>query len=197
MLKLLTDREVKARTRNLKHRKPDLTIFTDASCMHRAKAAGWGGWSKGDGRSTVIQSGKAPYHKNTALIELYAIMSMVEALYETEYLMESDKAMIIQSDSVTALGYLLNSLQYTAPTRLPDSALWTPKKAPDAAVPILHRLHEVLQNFDVVYLRHVRAHREDGNTRHGVNNLCDTKAKECSRMSPMPVPDWLSQVWAK
>src|SRR6202008_2051905 len=34
-------------------RKPNVTIFADASHDHKARVAGWGAWIKADGRSSI------------------------------------------------------------------------------------------------------------------------------------------------
>lgn len=197
MNRLLTARELKARTRALKHSKPDISVFTDASIFNKTKSAGWGGWAKGDRRRTTILSGQAPFHTNTGLVELYAITAMIEELFETDYLWADDKSIIIQSDSTSALGYLLNSLQYTSASHLPESARLEPRLPPPQAFPLIERCHLYLQHFRIVYLRHVRAHQEDGNSRHGVNNICDVKAKSEAQKPPAPLPEWLKGRWVK
>lgn len=183
--------------KNLKHKKPDMSVFTDASVYTDRKSAGWGGWAKGDYRPKQLLSGLAPFHKNTGFVELYAIMGMLETLKESGYLLESDKSIIIQSDSVIALGYLLNSLSYSAMSKLPESADISPKSPPAVVIPIIERIHMVLQNSQIIYLRHVRSHRNDSNTRHGVNNMCDVEAKKKARQEPMELPEWLPSEWLK
>jgi len=198
MTRLLTAQQVKARSRTLKHRKPDVSIFTDASAFQKTQSSGWGGWAKGDRRKTVIKAGRAPYHKNTGLIELYAIVSMVEELFESEYLECTDKSVIIQSDSVTALGYVLNAFQYSVPSYLPGSANLKPMLPPAEGMAMLGRMHDFLQLMDIIYVRHVKSHQsKETTTRHGVNNLCDIKAKEKAGLGPMEVPEWLKSSWPK
>lgn len=196
MNRLLTLKEVRSRTKRLRHRKPDVTMFTDASAITHKKAAGWAGWAKGDRRGSQSHSGQLPFHPNTNILELYAILNMVETLVETGHIRRSDKSMIIQSDSLGALGYMLNSLDYVAMSHLPESALLNPMLAPPAAVPLVHRLHETLSSFEIVYVRHVRAHKDDDGSRHSVNNSCDELARQKARLGPVEPPDWLRPYWA-
>ena len=62
----------------VKHSKPTLTIFADASVMQNT--AGWGGWARGDDREPILLSGPAAHSNSTVIVELEALAEFHDAL---------------------------------------------------------------------------------------------------------------------
>ena len=164
----------------IEHIKPTLTILADASVKPLIQRAGWGGWIKGSGRRSVTCCGSLPYSPNTSLAELSALLSALEYGLKILYITDDDVSIILQSDSVAALGVLAKNLpnSFVAKYRAGDAKV-VPCSLKNSEG-LLHKAHEITSGFKVVYLRHVRGHRNGVNTRSYVNELCDSLASKAS-----------------
>lgn len=163
---------------SIKHARPNITIFTDASVYAGKKAAGWAGWAVGDNRYPVIRSGPLPFNSNVAICELNALARMIEILRHDGFIKVQDRAIILQSDSTTALNWLLTGLSkgYAAKTKIPGSTkLKRMRYVHVHAMDAISIIEDNLRHFDVIYLRHIKAHQG-----HKYNEICDRKAKEAA-----------------
>lgn len=162
------------------HSKPSLTIFTDASI--RKDTAGWAGWANGDHREQVTHSGPASWSQSSTVVELEAIAQMLIKLAQTQYLTQSDRSILIQSDSLNGLQVLRFVLPQSWPSNRDTGA---PIGRPQRPIPLEKGWCDVIATLtshcDVVYLRHVRAHKGGNTNRSWVNEICDKLAKEASR----------------
>lgn len=163
----------------IEHIKPTLTILADAAVKPLIQRSGWGGWIKGNGRRSVTCCGSLPYSTNTSLAELSALLNALEYGFHTSYITE-DVGIILQSDSVSALGVLAKNLpnSFVAKYRAGDSKV-TPCSL-RGSEDLLSKAHALTSRFKIVYLRHVRAHRNGINTRSYVNELCDSLASKAA-----------------
>lgn len=168
------------------HSKPTVTIFADASAFPDGRA-GWGGWARGDDRAPVFYSGPAPFDRSSGVVELWALALHIEKLIAESYITTTDKSLILQSDSLYALG-VLNAVarnSYTSSAKVGDSRILKSKSvSPDAMAPA-KRVAAALEFADVVYLRHVKGHAKGVHARSWVNEQCDKLAKAAAKQLTM------------
>lgn len=158
--------------------RPNVTIFADASCFHLTGKAGWGAWAKGDDRKSASWGGPLEFHEDVAVLELRALANMIEVLIENRYLVEADRAVMLQSDSTTALGLIKRHIPSSVESRHREGVAITNRKKPNppGSDVELARIAKMLSGRMVI-LRHVRGHTQ-GEGRQWVNRLCDRLAKD-------------------
>ncbi|ABN75784.1 RNase H family protein [Cereibacter sphaeroides] len=178
----MADATVKNAPSELIHSPPSLTIFADASVIPQQQVAGWGGWARGNGRQPLLEGGPVPFAADSTLAELHALASMIERIHETGYMLPDDRSVLLQSDSLGALGILNLALENSWASKRAGSA--DIKRArtikPAVEVPI-RRIVSLLDGTQVVYLRHVRGHEKGRHARSWVNEQCDKRAKAEAR----------------
>lgn len=169
------------------HEKPTITIFADASIYPTRRAAGWGGWARGDDRKSVALGGALPFGNCTTVAELQALAAMLEGLRAEGYMTDADTSVILQSDSLTALANLNLRLTNSFTSRRSGGVEIHRAKAvkPEAEEPIA-RIKAALDHATVVYLRHVKGHQGGQHTRSWVNEQCDRRAKAEAKGAAKP-----------
>ncbi len=156
-----------------------MTIFADASFCPNTGAGGWGAWIKADGPSIVVGGplkGRVPGN-NTA--ELYALArAVMEA--GARRLFEVADVVMLQSDSLYALGHLMNIGGQDRPA--PDGARAAPLEAPPTHYEgvALERIKSLIGERPLL-VRHVKGHKSGGG-RQWVNRECDRLARDAMRM---------------
>lgn len=165
----------------IRHSKPNLTIFADASILKTT--AGWGGWARGDNRESILLSGPATHSKSSVIVELEALAEFIDVLKSSGYMRDTDTAVLLQSDSLGALQQLNHQLGNSWATKKPTGAkILRPRRPPPPENMIFTtRIREALQHCDVVYLRHVYGHQGGKTSRSWVNEQCDQLAKQAAR----------------
>jgi ribonuclease HI len=163
------------------HSKPSLTIFADASIYADRSIAGWGGWARGDDREPVVFGGPAPFDRDSAIVELWALALMAQHLNQTGYLRDGDTSILLQSDSIGALAALRNKLPQAYPAKGSDVAISRMNKVKAQAVEPLRIIGGLLSRASVIYVKHVRGHQGGGAARSWVNEACDRRAKAEAR----------------
>lgn len=164
------------------HSKPTITVFADASAFPDGRA-GWGGWARGDDRAPVFHSGPAPFNRSSGVVELWALALHVENLINTGYVIRADRSLILQSDSLYALG-ALNAVvpnSYASSRKQGDSLIMRAKTVAPNALEPAKRVAAALAHADVVYLRHVKGHAGGAHARSWVNEQCDRLAKAAAK----------------
>ena len=168
----------------IKHCKPSLTIFTDASILPQRRTAGWGGWARGDNRAPIFLNGRAEFSDNTSLVELWAVTSMVRKIVSNGYFLDEDKSIVIQADNLHTLN-LINTFipnAYAAAVKHSRdqrvgrvSSIGSQYKLP------LQILKEHFEGTDIVYLKHIKGHQGGKHNRSTVNEICDRLAREAAQ----------------
>lgn len=157
--------------RSVRHGYPDLTLFADASFYEKQQVGGWAAWVP----SQPLQGGPLPYARSATEAEILALAFGARAFVKPEH-----KCLILQSDSMNALGQIL--------TIHPNAWAAKPKQGSPRVQPNSPKYTEALDYFlntlgkrDVIYLRHVRGHQNGVHGRSKVNEACDTLAKKHAR----------------
>lgn len=157
--------------------KPNVTIITDASLDPKRKMAGWGGWARGDNRTSVSHGGRLQHHANTGVLELRALANMLWTLNQTGYLLLGDRVIMLQCDNLEALCALMRATPNTLHSKHVDGAEVRPQRRLVSG-PMLEAvdvIREVAGDRQLV-VRHVRGHKPGGG-RQWVNRLCDKLAR--------------------
>lgn len=166
--------------------RPHVTMFADASVRCTHGTAGWGYWIKGDGRPSHMLGGPIkPYVENVCIAELIAIRKGLETAINNGYFLDTDKYIMIQSDSTGALHSL----------RVYRKTIYVSRHA-DSRVNMFDRLHvtiaedrweeakKIIRLTDElgleVIVRHVKGHTNGNEGRSWVNKMCDRLAKKGS-----------------
>ena len=164
------------------HFKPTLTIFADASIYNDKRVAGWGGWARGDDRQPILLGGSAPWHKNSGVVEAHALSGMIHALRANGYFSDGDVSVLLQSDSLQALGVLNLALPNSwASARGTGSHIGRAANVAPAFIEPVRAIQAALAPCAVVYLRHVKGHKGGGTARSWANEQCDKRAKAEAR----------------
>lgn len=169
----------------IEHCKPSITVFTDASVYACYRTAGWGGWAAGDKRKSIVRCGPLPFNSNIAVCELAALERMLGVMKNDGFIKVQDCSIILQSDSITALGFLLDGLpnSYAAKPKETGVKVKEANYCPANSTHLIESIGDITRHFKCVYLRHVRGHRGSTTNRHCLNELCDQKAKEQARLA--------------
>lgn len=167
----------------ISHSKPTLTIFADASLYTDHGVVGWGGWARGDEREPVLHGGSAPFYRDSAIAELWALALFAERLVGEGYITPADKAVIVQSDSLSGLNMINAKVPNSWATKKKGqgSDILRAKKVKPEAAAAIDRLAKALSHADVIYLRHVKGHEGGKHARSWVNEQCDRRAKKEAR----------------
>lgn len=161
--------------------KPDITMFADASLNPNTKTSGWGFWIKGDGRESLSAGGPLRnFHSNSCVAELEAIANGLDCASASGYFRPSDVTIMIQSDSLEALGCLLQARPSIVNSKHEAGASVTVRRRRmndrhEAAV--RHILKIIDRHGLSAAIRHVRGHKGGGG-RNWVNRLCDSLANK-------------------
>ena len=154
-----------------------VTLFVDASFTPRYRA-GFGAWYRHSSMSRgELIGGKVLARCNTSHeAELHAIMHAVEHL-KSSSLLPTKRVLIIQSDCLRALELIASlsvDVQVASRAHHQDSHIGSMKQTSISPIEknALERLEELLRDETVVYVRHIKGHRSNGN-RSWVNNQCD------------------------
>ncbi len=158
-----------------------ITIFADASHCPKTKAAGWGAWMKGGGRSGHTTGGEivAPCPQPSDA-EAWALAMAVAHAYYQGWL--SDPAPImLQSDCLRILQVLLTHFPQAWESKHPEAArfgrLGAKSRLTEAEQAAIETIRFCLSATNPrILLRHVRGH-QSGNGRHWVNQACDQLAR--------------------
>lgn len=163
--------------RRVKHSKPTVSIFADASI--KRDLAGWGGWARGDGRGPIFLKGPATAHKSSTVVELEALAKTTASLFNRGYLSGEDVSVLLQSDSLHGLEVLNFVLQNAWATKKSSGVKIERSRPPKPdEAPWANHICNMLEHCEVVYLRHVKGHRGGDTSRSWVNEQCDRLAKE-------------------
>jgi ribonuclease HI len=178
-------------------RKPDVTIFADASYDHRARVAGWGAWIKADGRSSITCGAamKGPVASATEA-ELCALANAL-TVARLRGVLSGRCVVMMQSDCLVALAILRSKIPDVEDRPAPGGLAVDPIKRMKltkvhlAAVDVVREIVTAL-GISIV-TRHVRAHQPGGG-RQWVNAAVDQIARRAMRhrrgkvASPAPLP---------
>lgn len=164
----------------IKHQKPSLTVFADASVNHQKKVAGWGGWARGDKRRSVFPGGRLDHNRRIHVVELWALALCLIELKGNGYLTDQDNAIILQSDCLIALNVINKAMANATPAKpkpgdatIGEAKLVKPYEAEPVKI-----IKDLLGKCGVVYLRHVKSHQNGSHSRSWVNEACDQRAKQ-------------------
>lgn len=174
-------------SKELIHSKPTLTVFADASVKPHINKAGWGGWAIADGKKGIYSSGPMEFFNNSSYAELVGISGMIQHIAAIGY-HTLDEHMTIQSDSLTALGWIYNFLPnaYTAQVKCSkDSVINKIASIPKYCEEYMDNIHTLVHRSPVVYLKHIKGHQRMNqkgkkNPRAYINDKCDKLAKQAA-----------------
>ena len=160
---------------NIKHTKPQLTIFADASMHHKKRKAGYGCWIISNDKPWETFSGFCKWYKDSAVVKMEALHQALNHAYSEQFIVQTTSAIILQSDNLQTLN-ILKHLQnsWAVKSRHPKDS--TIKRAREVKGPF-KQIQKLVCDFDVVYLRHVKGHIS-GSGQHTINGICDTLAKK-------------------
>lgn len=140
-------------------RRPDLSLFTDASFDPRRKLGTWAFWCRGNKafhEGGGILKGAI---KSSNEAEIKAIVNSVHYLINNDVLQQGD-SVLIQTDSVVAVKFYMHSFRHASLCEVRD------------------RFDALIADYNIEYqIRHVKGHVTAGEARHYVNNRCDAIAK--------------------
>jgi ribonuclease HI len=162
----------------MKHHKPTVTVFSDASVYHNHKVAGWAGYVRGDDRKPKWFQGPAVFSPDVTSVELEALAQSVQLAMDAGYITKNDTHILLQSDSLHGLEMIWRSLPNTWPAGKGDAKLGSKRPAKKDHTPHIQKLFRLLRNRQVVYLKHVRGHQQGIHSRSWVNEECDQRAKK-------------------
>lgn len=143
-----------------------VTMFTDASVIHRTGTAAWALWAKserGTIRAAGIIKGKCTCSNEA---ELKAIANGLDALVRSHILFDGDRV-LVTADNVSALSLVSPPRTNALKDRL--------AKVTDAIDQIARR-HQL-----VLITKHVKAHSGRGQPRLWVHSDCDRRARGIAR----------------
>jgi ribonuclease HI len=165
-------------------RKPQVTIFADASHDRNAQVAGWGAWIKADGRCSITCGAalkQAVAHVNEA--ELCALANALTVARRRGALAQRDVVML-QSDSVVALAVILSKIDGVADRPAAGGLAVAPikrMKLTNVHLAALEVIRAIVVALDLsLVTRHVRGHRPGGG-RQWVNSEVDRIARKAMK----------------
>jgi len=165
-------------------RKPDVTIFADASHDNRVRVAGWGAWIKADGRSSMTCGAamKTPVGSVTEA-ELCALANAL-TVARLRGLLAAGAVVMLQSDSICALAMIRGKIAEAEDRPAPGGLAVAPARHMKptrlhlAAVNVIHEIVTALRIS--IITRHVRGH-QPGPGRQWVNSEVDRIARRAMR----------------
>ena len=168
----------------MRHAKPTVTMFADASIYLQHRVAGWAGFIRADEHPPVWAKGKAPFTNSRSCVddaETFALSRTVMQAKKCELIKDNTTHVILQSDSLTALSYFWFVLNNCHPTRGGDAKMLAPKRPNNHSRSYVSEVGAILRGMEVIYLKHVKGHRNGVHARSWVNERCDQLAKEAAR----------------
>lgn len=155
-----------------------LTVFADASYHRRHGTAGWGCWIMGEspGRAFAAGGQIRELLVSSSEAEVRALANALALVKQLDYAGEGD-AVLFQSDSVNALGWILRALPTASDSpapgglRVPRPRIARPAFRASRGAPVFAELSAELGIQ--VLVRHVRAHTGLSEP----NDICDRIAK--------------------
>ena len=165
-------------------RKPDVTIFADASHDHKARVAGWGAWIKADGRSSITcGAAMKGAVASTTEAELCALANAL-TVARLRGVLSRRSVVMMQSDCMVALAVLRSKIPNVEDRPALGGLAVDPirrmklTKVQLAAVDVIY---EIVTAFEIsIITRHVRAHQRGGG-RQWVNAAVDQIARRAMR----------------
>lgn len=165
----------------MRHQKPSLTLFADASVYKDHKVAGWGGYARGDGRDPTWAQGPAKFDEDVTTVELWALANIVESVVSSSYITSEDTHILLQSDCLFGLEMLWCELPNTWATAGSDATIKTKRTVTQSAKTPIQSIKANLSGCQLIYLKHVKGHKNGIHSRSWVNERCDVMAKEEAR----------------
>jgi ribonuclease HI len=165
-------------------RKPNVTIFADASHHERSRVAGWGAWIKADGRDSITCGAAMKVAiASTNEAELCALANALAMARLRGALAQRDVVML-QSDSIAALTIIHTRINGTADRPAPGGVAVVPfkkMKLSKVQVSAIAAIDKIVAALDLsLVTRHVRGHRPGGG-RQWVNAEVDRIARKAMR----------------
>lgn len=176
----------------MKHSKPTITIFADASVYYDEKVAGWAGYVRGDYREPQWFQGPADFSSNVTSVELNALVQSIQLAVDMGYITSNDTHILLQSDCLNALEIIWSSFPNTCPMRKVHTKLVSKRYIKKDHAPYIQKLSGLLQNRQVVYLKHVKGHQKGIHARSWINEECDKRAKKEARKQ---LPDDIAAIY--
>jgi len=178
-------------------RKPDVTIFADASHDHRARVAGWGAWIKADGRNSITCGAAMKGTVASATEAELCALANALTVARLRGVLSAGCVVMMQSDCLVALAILRSKIPDIEDRPAAGGLAVDPirrmklTKVHLAAVDVVR---EIVTALDIsIVVRHVRGHQPGGG-RQWVNAAVDQIARQAMRhrrgkgASPAPLP---------
>jgi ribonuclease HI len=165
-------------------RKPDVTIFADASHDHRARVAGWGAWIKADGRSSITCGAAMKGTVASATEAELCALANALTVARLRGVLSRRSVVMMQSDCLVALAILRGKIPDVEDRPALGGLAVDPirrmklTKVHLAAVDVVREIVTALEISIVT--RHVRAHQPGGG-RQWVNAAVDQIARQAMR----------------
>jgi ribonuclease HI len=164
----------------MSRRKPDVTIFADASHDHNARVAGWGAWIKADGRSSITCGAAMKGRVASAIEAELCALANAMTVARLRGVLSERCVVMMQSDCLVALAILRSKIPDVEDRPAPGGLAVDPIKRMKltrvhlAAVDVVREIVTAL-GISIV-TRHVRAHQPGGG-RQWVNAAVDRIAR--------------------
>lgn len=157
-----------------------VTLFVDASHDARSKLAGYGAWAKGDNRaSTSFHQPLRTHVRSTNEAELLGIIKAILMLERNGYFVPEDKYLLVQCDNTNALGSLMTLGIQNAPHATSKIHVAVRSHLHPHEKLALQHLEEFMKRTTLdLYVRHIKGHGANANSRSWVNNRTDYLAKQ-------------------
>lgn len=165
-------------------RKPDVTIFADASHDAKSRVAGWAAWIKADNRASIMcGAAMKKTIASTIEAELCALANAL-ALARLRGVLAAGSVVMIQSDCAVALSIIRGKIAGVVDRPALGGIAVNPARrtkltsAQLAAVNVIREIAETLKIS--IITRHVRGH-QNGPGRQWVNSQVDRIARQAMR----------------
>jgi ribonuclease HI len=165
-------------------RKPDVTIFADASHDHNARVAGWGAWIKADGRSSITCGAAMKGTVASATEAELCALANALTVARLRGVLSGRSVVMMQSDCLVALAIIRSKIAGVEDRPAPGGLAVDPIKRMKltkvhlAAVDVVREIATALEISIVT--RHVRGHQPGGG-RQWVNAAVDQIARRAMR----------------
>ncbi len=163
-----------------------VTIFCDASYIHQTRNGGWGGWIKGDGEpQTHFGPLRDTPHSTEA--EMRAIANCIYLALKGG-LVKSNSRILVQTDNINALRYLLSFVPKTHASDSGEPGCVPIQKmrrmtAALRASPAFVSIQDMVRRNDLhLIVSHVKGHNGQKTERSRLNHLVDRLAKKGSAL---------------
>jgi ribonuclease HI len=178
-------------------RKPDVTIFADASHDPKARVAGWGAWIKADGRRSITCGTAMKGRIATASEAELCALANALTVARLRAVLAPGHVVMLQSDCVDALAIIRRRITAVEDRPVTGGVAVIPGKKKrqlsqthSAAVAVIEAIVVSLQV--TLITRHVRGHKR-GDGRQWVNGEVDRIARQAMRerrdaLKPKPRP---------